>query len=65
MRTTIKRALVSVYDKSELPEFARGLHELGVELVSSASTAAALEAAGLPVTRVEAVTGMPEMLDER
>ena len=65
MRTTIKRALVSVYDKSELPEFARGLHELGVELVSSASTAAALEAAGLPVTRVEDVTGMPEMLDER
>ncbi len=65
MRTTIKRALLSVYDKSQLPEFARGLHDLGVELVSSASTAAALEAAGLPVTRVEGVTGMPEMLDER
>jgi phosphoribosylaminoimidazolecarboxamide formyltransferase / IMP cyclohydrolase len=65
MRTTIKRALVSVYDKSQLPEFARGLHDLGVELVSSASTAAALEAAGVPVTRVEDVTGMPEMLDER
>jgi phosphoribosylaminoimidazolecarboxamide formyltransferase/IMP cyclohydrolase len=65
MRTTIKRALVSVYDKSLLPEFARGLHDLGVELVSSASTASALEAAGLPVTRVEDVTGMPEMLDER
>jgi phosphoribosylaminoimidazolecarboxamide formyltransferase/IMP cyclohydrolase len=65
MRTTIKRALVSVYDKSQLPEFARGLHDLGVELVSSASTAAALEAAALPVTRVEDVTGMPEMLDER
>jgi phosphoribosylaminoimidazolecarboxamide formyltransferase / IMP cyclohydrolase len=65
MRTTIKRALVSVYDKSDLPEFARGLHDLGVALVSSASTAAALEAAGLPVTRVEDVTGMPEMLDER
>ncbi len=65
MRTTIKRALVSVYDKTYLPEFAAGLHDLGVELVSSASTAAAIEAAGLPVTRVEDVTGMPEMLDER
>ena len=65
MRTTIKRALVSVYDKTYLPEFAAGLHDLGVEMVSSASTAAAIEAAGLPVTRVEDVTGMPEMLDER
>src|SRR5262245_54889574 len=65
MRTTIKRALVSVYDKTFLPEFAAGLRDLGVELVSSASTAAAIEAVGLPVTRVEDVTGMPEMLDER
>src|SRR5262249_18266700 len=55
----------SVYDKTDLPDFARGLHDLGVELVSSASTAAALTEAGLPVTKVEAVTGMPEMLDER
>jgi phosphoribosylaminoimidazolecarboxamide formyltransferase / IMP cyclohydrolase len=65
MRTTIKRALLSVYDKTYLPELAAGLHDLGVEMVSSASTAAAIEAAGLPVTRVEDVTGMPEMLDER
>jgi phosphoribosylaminoimidazolecarboxamide formyltransferase/IMP cyclohydrolase len=65
MRTTIERALLSVYDKTALPEFAQGLADLGVELVSSASTAAALEAAGLTVTRVETVTGMPEMLDER
>ena len=65
MRTTIRRALLSVYDKQDLAEFARGLSDLGVELVSSASTAAALEAAGLPVTKVETVTGMPEMLDER
>src|SRR5262245_1540927 len=65
MRTTIKRALLSVYDKQGLPEFAGALHEMGVELVSSASTAAALDAAGLPVTKVEDVTGMPEMLDER
>ena len=65
MRTTIRRALLSVYDKQDLAEFARGLSDLDVELVSSASTAAALEAAGLPVTKVETVTGMPEMLDER
>jgi phosphoribosylaminoimidazolecarboxamide formyltransferase/IMP cyclohydrolase len=65
MRTRISRALVSVYDKTGLDDFARALHELGVELVSSASTAAALEAAGVPVTRVEDVTGSPEMLDGR
>jgi phosphoribosylaminoimidazolecarboxamide formyltransferase / IMP cyclohydrolase len=65
MRRTIRRALLSVYDKDGLAEFARGLSDLGVELVSSASTAAALDAAGLPVTKVETVTGMPEMLDER
>jgi phosphoribosylaminoimidazolecarboxamide formyltransferase/IMP cyclohydrolase len=65
MRTKISRALLSVYDKSGLPELASALHELGVELVSSASTAAAIEAAGVPVTTVESVTGLPEMLDER
>jgi phosphoribosylaminoimidazolecarboxamide formyltransferase/IMP cyclohydrolase len=59
------RALLSVYDKTGLAEFARGLHGLGVELVSSASTAAALEAAGVPVTTVEEVTGSPEMLAGR
>jgi phosphoribosylaminoimidazolecarboxamide formyltransferase/IMP cyclohydrolase len=65
MRIKIKRALVSVWDKQGLPDFARGLHDLGVELVSSSSTAAALEAAGLPVTRVEDVTSSPEMLEGR
>jgi phosphoribosylaminoimidazolecarboxamide formyltransferase/IMP cyclohydrolase len=65
MRTKIQRALVSVYDKTGLPQFARGLVDMGVELVSSASTAAALEEAGMPVTRVEDVTGSPEMLDGR
>jgi phosphoribosylaminoimidazolecarboxamide formyltransferase/IMP cyclohydrolase len=59
------RALLSVYDKTGLAGFARGLHALGVELVSSASTAAALEAAGVPVTTVEDVTGSPEMLAGR
>jgi phosphoribosylaminoimidazolecarboxamide formyltransferase/IMP cyclohydrolase len=65
MRTKIERALVSVYDKDGLPDFARALVDMGVELVSSASTAAALEEARLPVTRVEDVTGSPEMLDGR
>jgi phosphoribosylaminoimidazolecarboxamide formyltransferase/IMP cyclohydrolase len=59
------RALLSVYDKAGLVEFARGLHELGMELVSSGGTAAALTDAGLPVTPVEEVTGTPEMLDHR
>ncbi len=65
MRTKIKRALLSVYDKTGLVEFARGLHELGVELVSSGNTSSALEAAGIPVTTVEAVTESPEMLNGR
>ena len=65
MRTKIKRALLSVYDKTDLIDLAKGLHELGVEVVSSGNTSTALEAAGIPVTRVEAVTGSPEMLDGR
>ncbi|HEX5095852.1 MAG TPA: bifunctional phosphoribosylaminoimidazolecarboxamide formyltransferase/IMP cyclohydrolase, partial [Acidimicrobiia bacterium] len=65
MRTTITRALLSVHDKTLLVDFARGLHELGVELVSSGGTASAIEAADIPVTRVEDVTGSPEMLDGR
>ncbi|HEV7526322.1 MAG TPA: bifunctional phosphoribosylaminoimidazolecarboxamide formyltransferase/IMP cyclohydrolase [Acidimicrobiia bacterium] len=65
MRTKIKRALLSVYDKTDLVDLAKGLHELGVEVVSSGNTSTALEAAGIPVTRVEAVTGSPEMLDGR
>jgi phosphoribosylaminoimidazolecarboxamide formyltransferase/IMP cyclohydrolase len=65
MRTKIRRALLSVYDKTGLVELAKGLDELGVELVSSGNTSAALEQAGIPVTRVEQVTGSPEMLDGR
>ncbi len=61
----IQRALLSVYDKTGLAEFARALHELGVELVSSRSTAAALADAGLPVTDVADVTGVPPILDHR
>ena len=59
------RALLSVYDKAGLVAFARGLHDLGAELVSSGGTATALSEAGLPVTPVEQVTGTPEMLDHR
>jgi phosphoribosylaminoimidazolecarboxamide formyltransferase / IMP cyclohydrolase len=60
-----RRALVSVSDKTGLVGFARGLHDLGYELVASGSTAAALQDAGIPVVTVESVTGSPEMLDGR
>ncbi len=59
------RALLSVYDKAGLDEFARGLAELGCELVASGGTAAHLEGLGLEVTRVEDVTSAPEMLGGR
>jgi phosphoribosylaminoimidazolecarboxamide formyltransferase/IMP cyclohydrolase len=61
----IRRALVSVYDKTGLEDLARGLHEAGVELVSTGSTAAKIAAAGVPVTKVEELTGFPECLDGR
>jgi len=59
------RALISVYDKRGLEGLARGLDELGFELVASGGTAAALEQLGLPVTLVEDVTGFPELLGGR
>ncbi|KNB51576.1 bifunctional phosphoribosylaminoimidazolecarboxamide formyltransferase/IMP cyclohydrolase [Streptomyces caatingaensis] len=61
----IRRALISVYDKTGLEELARGLHGAGVELVSTGSTAARIAAAGVPVTPVEELTGFPECLDGR
>jgi len=61
----VRRALLAVFDKAGVVELARGLRELGVELVSSGGTAAALGEAGLEVTPVEEVTGSPEMLDGR
>jgi phosphoribosylaminoimidazolecarboxamide formyltransferase / IMP cyclohydrolase len=64
-RRPIRRALISVYDKTGLPELAVALHAAGVELVSTGTTAAAIAAAGAPVTRVEDVTGFPECLDGR
>jgi phosphoribosylaminoimidazolecarboxamide formyltransferase / IMP cyclohydrolase len=64
-RIPIRRALVSVYDKSGLDELVRALAEAGVELVSTGGSAARIEALGLPVTRVEDLTGFPECLDGR
>jgi len=59
------RVLISVYDKAGLGPFARGLADLGFELVASGGTAAALEESGLQVVRVEADTGFPELLGGR
>jgi phosphoribosylaminoimidazolecarboxamide formyltransferase / IMP cyclohydrolase len=64
-KRAFRRALVSVYDKTGLEELARGLHAAGVELVSTGSTAARIAEAGVPVTRVEELTGFPECLDGR
>ncbi len=64
-RRPIRRALISVYDKTGLPELVAALHAAGVEIVSTGSTAAVIESAGVPVTRVESVTGFPECLDGR
>ena len=64
-RRPIRRALISVYDKTGLPELARALNAAGVEIVSTGSTATTIEAAGVPVTRVETLTGFPETLDGR
>src|SRR5579875_1379600 len=61
----IKRALVSVYDKTGLDELARALHEAGVEIVSTGSTAGVIAGTGVPVTRVEELAGFPECLDGR
>ena len=62
----IRRALLSVYDKTGLVDFACALHEeFGIELISTGGTAKVLKDAGLPVTLVEEVTGFPEMLDGR
>lgn len=61
----MKRALISVSDKSELLPFARTLVELGMEVISTGGTARTLTEAGLPVTQVSALTGYPELLDGR
>ena len=64
-QVSVKRALLSVYDKTNLVELATQLHANGVELISTGSTAATIAAAGIPVTPVEQVTGFPECLEGR
>ncbi|WP_432521257.1 bifunctional phosphoribosylaminoimidazolecarboxamide formyltransferase/IMP cyclohydrolase [Kineococcus sp. SYSU DK006] len=64
-KVPVKRALVSVYDKTGLEELAQGLHAAGVAIVSTGSTASRIAAAGVPVTPVEELTGFPECLDGR
>ena len=61
----IKRALLSVSDKSGLIEFAEGLHALGVELISTGGTARSLREAGIPVRDISDLTGFPEILGGR
>lgn len=61
----IRRALVSVYDKTGLIELAAGLSAAGVEMVSTGSTAKTIADAGFAVTQVPDVTGFPECLDGR
>ncbi|RLV56387.1 bifunctional phosphoribosylaminoimidazolecarboxamide formyltransferase/IMP cyclohydrolase PurH [Aeromicrobium phragmitis] len=64
-RQPLRRALVSVYDKTGLEDLARDLQAAGVQIVSTGSTAKAIEAAGVAVTPVEELTNFPECLDGR
>lgn len=64
-RIPVRRALISVYDKTGLEDLATGLAAAGVAIVSTGSTAAHIAAAGVPVTPVEELTGFPECLDGR
>nr|MBA3233325.1 bifunctional phosphoribosylaminoimidazolecarboxamide formyltransferase/IMP cyclohydrolase [Propionibacteriales bacterium] len=61
----IRRALISVYDKSRLGELAQALDAAGVAIVSTGSTAGVIDGAGVAVTPVETLTGFPECLDGR
>ncbi|HLS01026.1 MAG TPA: bifunctional phosphoribosylaminoimidazolecarboxamide formyltransferase/IMP cyclohydrolase, partial [Beutenbergiaceae bacterium] len=64
-RHPIRRALVSVSDKTGLAQLATALHEAGVEIVSTGSTATQIAQAGVAVTRVDSLTQHPEILDGR
>src|SRR5881275_501524 len=61
----VARALLSVSDKRGVVDFARGLAELGIEIVSTGGTARELEEAGVPVRSIEDFTGSPEIMDGR
>ncbi len=63
--TPIRRALISVFDKTGIDEFAGALAEMGVEIISSGGTAKAIESAGVKVRYVQEWTGFPEMLGHR
>ena len=63
--STVRRALLSVHDKTGVVDFAKGLQALGVEILSTGGTAKLLRDAGVPVVDVAQVTGFPEMLDGR
>ena len=65
MKVKIRRALISMFDKTGVEDFARALAGMGVELISSGGTAKAIEAAGVKVRRVQEWTGFPEMLGHR
>src|SRR5262245_26072496 len=65
LKSSMPRALLSVSDKSGVVDFARELHSLGWELVSTGGTAKALRAAHLPVKDISEITGVPEMMDGR
>ena len=64
-KVAIRRALISVYDKTGLDELAAALDAAGVQIVSTGTTAATIAATGVPVTQVEQLTGFPECLDGR
>lgn len=64
-RRPIRRALISVYDKTGLIDLAQGLSAAGIEIVSTGSTAKTIAGEGIPVTSVEELTGFPEVLDGR
>ena len=61
----VTRAIVSVSDKSGIVDFARGLVNMGVQIISTGGTARALAEAGVPVVEIEDYTGFPEMMDGR
>ena len=61
----VKRALISVSDKTGIVEFAKGLHELGVEIISTGGTMKTIAEAGIPVKSVSEITGFPELMEGR
>lgn len=65
MTRKVKRALISVSDKSGIEDFAKGLHALGIEILSTGGTAKLIKKIGIPVRSVSDYTGFPEMLDGR